>query len=104
MVATVAILEWTVVVDRASAAVWAWYKFVGYGGGGRVVVGRNTQMVFFLLSTVLAILGYLLSKAEFGGGSKVWSGIAQFGCLAIVVCAIFWGAFLVSPLVTFQPR
>jgi hypothetical protein len=103
LIAAVAILEWTVVINRVWAAVWAWYKFVGYGGGGHVVVGRNTQMVFYILSTALASLGYLLSKAELGGASKVWKGVAQFGWLAILVCAIFWGVFLLTPLVTFQP-
>jgi len=102
-VATVAILEWSVVIDRVCAAVWAWYKFVGYGGGGHVVVGRNTQVAFFLLSAVLAIVGYLLSKAEMGSASKVWSSVAQIGWLAIVVCVIFWNAFLATPLVTFHP-
>jgi hypothetical protein len=102
-IAAVAILEWTVVIDRVCAAVWAWYKFVGFGGGGHVVVGRKTQMVFYILSIVLAIGGYLLSKAELSGASHAWRGVAQFGWLAIVVCAIFWSMFLLTPWVTFQP-
>lgn len=103
MIAAVAVLEWTVVIDRVCAAVWAWYKFVGYGGGGHIVVGRNTQMMFYSLSTVLAIVGSLVSKAELGDSSNVWKGVAQFGWLAIVVCAVLWSIFLLTPLVTFQP-
>jgi hypothetical protein len=102
-VAIVAVLEWSVVLDRVCAALWAWYKFVGYGGGGHVVVGRNTQEAFFLLSVLLATVGYFLSKAEMGSSSRVWSSVAQLGWLAIVVCVIFWGAFLATPFISFHP-
>jgi len=32
IIAIAAILQWSVVIERAWAAVWAWYKFAGYGG------------------------------------------------------------------------
>ncbi len=102
-VAIVAVLEWSVVLDRVCAALWAWCKFVGYGGGGHVVVGRNTQEAFFLLSVLLATVGYFLSKAEMGSSSRVWSSVAQLGWLAIVVCVIFWSAFLATPFISFHP-
>jgi len=39
IVAIAAALQWSVVLERTWAAVWAWYKFAGYGGGGHIVVG-----------------------------------------------------------------
>ena len=103
MIATAAVLQWAIVLERASAAVWAWYKFVGYGGGGHIVVGRMTQVLFLLGSVALAGTGCALSKAESSGaGSMVWRNLAQFGWSSITVCIGFWIILLVSPLVTFQ--
>ena len=45
-VGVVAILQWAIVLERSVAAVWAWYKFVGYGGGGHISLGQTTPMVF----------------------------------------------------------
>jgi hypothetical protein len=98
------VLEWSVVLDRVCAALWAWYKFVGYGGGGHVVVGRNTQVAFFLLSLLLATVGYFLSKAEMGGASSVWSFVAQLGMVGnsrlcdLLECVSGDSAYYVSPL------
>jgi hypothetical protein len=103
-IATAAALQWAVVTERIWAAIWAWYKFAGFGGGGHIVVGRTTQMVFFLGSTALAVVGYLLSKAEAGGASKVWRVAARYGWLSIVVCTVFWAGFLLTPLVALQPK
>lgn len=103
VIAAGAVLQWAVVLERASAAVWAWYKFSGFGGGGHIVVGRTPQVVFLLGSVVIAALGYGLSSAEASGGdSGLWRGVARFGWLSITVCTLFWIALLVSPLVTFQ--
>lgn len=103
IIAGVAILQWAVVLERACAAVWAWYKFVGYGGGGHIVVGWMTQVVFLLGSIALATIGHALFTAESRGGASVfWSGLAQFGWLAISVCILVWVVFLLSPIVTFQ--
>jgi len=101
LIGTAALLQWAVVLERTWAAAWAWYKFVGYGGGGHIVVGRTTQIVFLLGSGVLAAVGYALSRAE-SGGSGLWRGVSRFGWLSITVCTLLWIALLVSRLVTFQ--
>jgi hypothetical protein len=103
LIATGAVLQWAVVLQRTWAAVWAWYKFFGYGGGGHIVVGRTTQIMFLLGSGVLAAVGYALSRAESsGGGSALWRGVSRFGWLSITVCTLFWIALLVSPMVAFE--
>jgi hypothetical protein len=102
LIATAALLQWSVVLERTWAAAWAWYKFDGYGGGGHIVVGRTTQIVFLLGSGVLAAVGYALFRAESTGGSGLWRGVSRFGWLSITLCTLFWIALLVSPLVTFQ--
>ncbi len=97
-----AVLKWPVVLERAWAAPWQWYKFYGYGGGGHIVVGTTTQTIFLVGSSVVAAAGYLLERVEaHTAGSKICRAIARIAWSSIVVCTFFWVAFLVSPLVTF---
>jgi hypothetical protein len=103
MIAAAAVLQWAIVLERVWAAAWAWYKFVDYGGGGHIVVGRMPQIVFLIGSIALAGIGHALSKAESGaGGSVFWRRLAQVAWSAVSICAMVWIALLLSPLVTFQ--
>lgn len=97
-----AVLQWIVVIERVWAAMWAWYKYAGYGGGGHIVVGATTQTVFVLGAGGLAVLGFFLARTESARGSTAWRGIARFGWLAITLCTAVWAAFLASPLVVFH--
>jgi hypothetical protein len=100
IVAIAAVLQWVVVLERLLAAVWAWYKFVGYGGRGHIVVSPRTQAVLLFGSGVVAALGYVLFKVEsHSTGSNVWRRLAWFGWSSIAVCILFWTALLLSPLV-----
>ena len=104
VVAAAAALQWSVVLERTWAAVWALYKFAGYGGGGHIVVDRPVQVVFFLGSCALAGLGYVLSRAEaLAVGSGVWEKLARVACSSIALCSLFWFALLLTPLVAFTP-
>jgi len=101
-VVAAALLQWTIVLERTAAAVWAWYKFVGYGGGGYIVVGRTIQIIFVLGSCLVAAVGYALFRAESsGGGSGLWLGVSRFGWLSITVCTLCWIVVLMSPLAKF---
>jgi hypothetical protein len=103
MIAATAVLQWSIVLERVWAAALAWYKFVDYGGGGQIVVGRMLQIVFLVGSITLAGIGHALSKAESSaGGSVFWRRLAQFGWSAVSICVMVWIALLPSPLVTFQ--
>jgi hypothetical protein len=104
LVVIAAILQWIVVLERVYAAVWAWYKYAGYGGGGHIVVGFPAQAVLFSGAGGLAVLGYFLSNIEGARGSKAWRVVARFGWLAITVCTALWAALLASPLVAIHPR
>lgn len=102
--AIAALLQWAVVLERSWAAVWAWYKFFGHGGGGHIVVGQTTQVVFILGSAVVAGIGYLLFKAESKiTDSGIWKRLARFAWSSVTVCILFWIVLLVSPLVRFWP-
>jgi hypothetical protein len=103
MIAATAVLQWSIVLERSWAAAWAWYKFVDYGGGGHIVVGRMPQIMFVIGSIAIASIGHALFKAESSkGGSVFWRRLAQFGWSAVSICALVWVALLLSPLVTFQ--
>ena len=102
IVAAAAALQWAVVAERVWAAVWAWYKFTGYGGGGHIVVGRTTQIAFSCGSVALAVVGYWLSKSTLDHTSVIWRGAAQFSWVSIIVCTVLWWAVLLSPLLAFR--
>ena len=103
VVAIAAALQWSVVLDRSWAAVWAWYKFAGYdGGGGHIVVARPVQVVFLLGSCVLGCIGYALSRAELTAvGAGIWDKFARLAWSSIAVCTLIWFVLLMTPLVTF---
>ena len=101
-VAIAAALQWIVVLERTWAAVWAWYKSVGYGGGGHIVVGRRIQVLFLLGSSLLACIGYVLSIAEVKAvGVGVWERLARLVWSSIAVCSLYWFVLLLTPLVAF---
>jgi hypothetical protein len=101
-IAVVAILQWSVVFERLWAAVWAWYKFEGYGEHGYIDVGQTTQGLFLLGSCLVAAIGYALFRAESGtASSKAWRRIGAFGWASIIVCTLCWIGLLASPLVKF---
>jgi hypothetical protein len=98
-------VQWGVVLERVWAAVWAWYKFVGFGGGGHIVVGRTTQLVFYVSSVLLAVLAYFLSEAELGDkGSRIWHCVARTTWLAVAACVVLWTLVLISPLAVFERK
>jgi hypothetical protein len=100
VVAIAAALQWSVVLERSWAAVWAWYKFTGYGAGGHIVVGRPVQVVFLLGSCVFACIGYTLSKAELTAvRAGFWGKLARLAWSSIAVCTLLWFVLLLTPLV-----
>jgi hypothetical protein len=103
LTAVVAALQWAVVLERTWAAFWAWWKFSGYGGGGHIVVGQSTQIVFLLGSGVLAVVAYWLWRTErTQDSSRFWRGASRFASISMLVCTLLWIGLLVSPLVSFQ--
>ena len=97
-----AALQWAVVLERTWAAIWAHYKFSGYGGGGHIVVGQSTQVIFLLGSGLLVAVGYSLWRIErIEDTSRFWRGVSRLASLSILVCTLFWVVLLVSPLVSF---
>jgi hypothetical protein len=95
--------QWAIVLERATAAAWTWYKFVGYGGGGHIVVGRTIQVIFILGSAALAAVGHWLWKVESrADSSTLWLKSAQLGWTSIAVCTLFWIILLATPLVIFE--
>jgi len=102
VVAVAAALQWSVVLERTLAAVWAWYKFAGYGGGGHVVVDGPIQVVFLLGSCVLAGIAYALSRGEAHAvGVGVWEKLARLAWSSIALCSLFWFVLMLTPLVAF---
>jgi len=104
-IAIAAVLQLAVVIERSLAAVWAWYKFHGYGGDGHIDVGRTSQTAFLLGSCLFAAIGYALFRVESRTvGSKAWRRISAVSWVSITICTLFWIGLLVSPLAKFSPR
>jgi hypothetical protein len=102
VVVIAAALHWSVVLERSWVAVWVWYKFTDYGGGGHIVVGRPGQVVFLLGSCVFACIGYALSRAKSTAvGAGVQWKLARLAWSSTAVCTLLWFVLLLTPLVTF---
>lgn len=98
-VVVAAIAQWAVLLDRGWDVAWQWYKFVGYGGGGYSTVGAPTQVVFFVLSTSLAVAGFVLSRHAENRAARLAS---KGGAISLVVGMIAWSAVLMSPATMFR--
>jgi hypothetical protein len=63
-----------------------------------------TQIVFLVASCLVAVVAYLLFRAESAEGSLgIWRGVSRFSWLSITVCTICWVALLASPLAKLYP-
>lgn len=99
IVVLVAVLQWIVVLERCWAAAWQWYKFTGYGGGGYITVGWPTQIIFFVLSTLIASAGFVLSRYAEQGTAAV---APKVGAVSLLTGMFVWAAVLISPLAVFR--
>jgi len=98
------LLQWSVLLDRLAEAIWGWYKFREYGGGGELTVSVTAQVQFFVGSTFLAMLALLLAKKGSDKQRDTLSRIASCVFVAVVAGMVLWGAVLTSPLTTWRPE
>ena len=97
------IVQWIILVERSWAAVWGWYKFQGYGGGGQITVGKSSQLLFYLLSITVAAVALILSGREDNNKTaRICKKIARIALTGLVVGMIYWTIMLASPLVSFR--
>jgi len=98
-----AVVQWAVLLERTLAVVWEWYKFHGYGGS-QITVGKNTQVLFYLLSSLTALIGLIFSRqaGDAGASELIRRKVSRISVLAIVIGMLFWTVILLSPLVTFR--
>ena len=89
-------VQWCVVGERMVAAIWGWYKFLGYGGAEPLVVGREAQGLFYLLTVSFAAVA--LSVARSGVESQ-YAKVARWEFRGLLAAAAVWTAVLMSPLV-----
>jgi len=102
-IATAAIAQWLVLGERIGAAIWAFYKFWGYGGGGAISVNLNTQVIFFILSTMLSLTALALSRSNgFRAGHLVFSILTTYSARSLGFGMLLWTLVLLSPLTVVQ--
>lgn len=82
------------VIDRIIAAVWAWYKFKDYGGGGHIMLSLETTSWFIFISFLIWIVGFEIGKR----GSILSNKIAKAARWLIVVNLISFLTLAFSPL------
>lgn len=103
LILTAAFAQWTVLLERTWAVIWAWYKFYGYEGGGHITVGKNTQVLFYILSSLTALVGFMLSRLSNDYiASSIRKKLVRLGSFALVLGMLFWTVILMSPLVMFR--
>jgi hypothetical protein len=89
-------IEWFVVSERIIAAVWNWYKFLGYGGSAGIDVGWRAQQMFYLLSAAFAAICFLVCRTS---KNTKYGFIARWELRGFVTAVVVWTAVLASPLV-----
>ncbi len=102
--AALAIAQWAVVLERTLAALWQFFKFASYGGGGHIDVGRTTQIVFLIGSVLVGSVAGVLWRGMGDEDSKPWKRLALLSCLSVAGCTVLWAILLASPLVTWVSR
>jgi hypothetical protein len=96
-----AVLQWCLVLDRSSAAIWQWYKFKGYPGGeglGFITVSRDMQIIFVFGSVVAFVINFLLARIE-PRIQKFWCTVRVLTAWSLALGTILWCGFLASPVV-----
>lgn len=97
----VAILQALAVGELGIAAIWQWYKFKDYGGGGHIMMSAETAIWFVSLSAGSAIFGIWLGrKAE---AALLRKKIIKAFCFIVVGSLITYLALALSPLNSWRP-
>ena len=100
-----ALLQWLVILERGVAALWAWYQFHGYSGGGAITVGVRSQFTFYILIMVIAALGFWSSHSVSDNNhdrSRFLNRATRVATVAVVAGMILWTGLLLSPLASFR--
>ena len=98
-----AMFQWSILLERLIAAIWGWYKFQGYGGGGQITVAKSTQVMFYLFSSVLLLASVLLSRRTVDDVHEQWVvRAARFVSYSFAAGIVFWSLMLASPLVVWR--
>lgn len=100
----VALVQWLVIMERVSAAMWDWYKFHGYGGAGVITVGSSSQALFYVLACIGAALGFWAARGidDSTPTSSAVRRASKAGAIALLAGMGIWSMTLLSPLVTFR--
>jgi len=70
-----------------------------YGGGGQIIVGRYTQMMFYVLTVALIGIAGLIFRTDKGS----WQArVARYECGALLIALVAWSIVLASSLVVFR--
>jgi hypothetical protein len=100
-----ALLQWLIILERSVAALWAWYQFHGYGGGGTITLGVRSQVTFYFLTVVISALGFWFSWTV-SDNNRDRSGFlnraAGVAAVAMIAGMFLWSGLLLSPLVSFR--
>lgn len=89
-------IQWSVVGERLVAVIWGWYKFRGYGGDTPLVVGREAQLLFYVLSLAFAAVALVVRRTSKGSW---YAAVANWELGGLTLAAVVWTAVLLSPLV-----
>lgn len=90
------VAQWFAVCERITAAVWNWYKFWGYGGSEPLVVGKQAQLMFYVLSAAFAVISLLVWRTS---KDSWYATVARWQLQGFVAALVVWTAVLASPLV-----
>jgi hypothetical protein len=90
-----ALMQWLGVGERIHHAIWQWYKFADYGGGGHTTVGYSAVLLTFTLSAVAISLCCLIYKNT---NDVFVSVVTKYSSYSLVLGLASLSTLLISPI------
>ncbi|HVK52826.1 MAG TPA: hypothetical protein VM469_13930 [Pseudoxanthomonas sp.] len=91
------------VVERVLAALWQWYKFSGYGGGGAISLSQSTAVVFLVLVGMMIGAAFWLRRQGARVGATLMSRLSTAALWVFCVAVVLYAVVALSPLNAWRP-
>ena len=90
-----AVVQWLGIGEKIYHALWQWYKFKDFGGGGHTTVSGTMAMATYTLSALLVGAGMFLVNCP---GGKFVNLVGKISTVSIVTGVLSLSVLLLSPL------
>lgn len=93
-----ALFSLLLVAERVVAALWQWYKFLGYETIGVITLSSSMALVFVGASTALVSFCLMVKSLCVKYGDQLGARLAQYAIVIACVSFLLYWATALSPL------